>query len=85
MIPWKKVLERMIDEYEDKGYTFNPIAEMHIIAIANKLDMSYDFYINMCCLEWKLIAMLSKNKSLINKFDRNWRHLLNRKVESYRV
>ena len=52
---------------------------MHIITLANKLDMTHDFYIkhNMCALEWEIIAMISKDKSLINNFDRNWRHLLN--------
>ena len=29
--------------------------------------------------------MIKKNKSSINKFDRNWRHPSNRKFESYRV
>ena len=60
---------------------------MHIITIANKLDMTYDFYLkhNICALEWKLIAMINKNKSLINKFPGSWRHRLNRKFESYRV
>ena len=49
--------------------------------------MSYDFYIrhNLCAMEWKLKAMIIKNKSLINKIDRNWRHALNRKIKSYRV
>ena len=49
--------------------------------------MSYDFCIklNMCALEWKLNAMINKNKSLINKFPHNWRHPLNSKIESYRV
>ena len=48
--------------------------------------MSYDFYIkhNMHAVEWKLIAMINKNKKLINKFDRNWRHAFNRKLEIYR-
>ena len=57
---------------------------MHIITIAHTLDMSYDFYIkhNMHAVEWKLNAIINKNKSLINKFDRNWRHPLNRKFES---
>ena len=55
--------------------------------IAKKLDMTFDFYIknNMSALEWKLKAMFNKNKSLINKFIRNWRHLLNRNFESYRI
>ena len=85
-IPWKNFLAKMIDDFKDKGYTFNHIAEMHIITIAKKLDMSYDFCLKhkMCALEWKLNALINKNKSLINKFDRNWRHLLNRKFESYR-
>ena len=38
---------------------------MNIITIANKLDMSYEFYINhnMCSLEWKLIKMLKKTQN----------------------
>ena len=28
--------------------------------------------------------MINKNKNIINKIDRNWRHPLNRKFESYR-
>ena len=49
--------------------------------------MTYDFYMkhNMPPVEWKLNAMINRNKSLTNKFDRNWRHPLNRKFESYRV
>ena len=60
---------------------------MHIITIAHKKDMTDDFYIkdNMCALEWKLNAMINKNRSLINKFDRNCKHPLNRKFESYRI
>ena len=77
----------MIDDFKDKTYTFSHIAEKYNITIANKMDMSYDFYIkhNMHAIEWKLNAMDNKNKSLINKFHRNWRHPLNRKFESYRV
>ena len=87
MISWKLFLEKVIDDFKDKGYTFNHIAGMHNITITNKLDMLYDFYIkhNMSTLEWKLNAKFNKNRSLINKFDRNWRHLSNRKFESYRV
>ena len=86
-IPWKNYLMRVIDDFKDKGYTFNHIAEMHIITIANKIDMSYDFYIrnNMHADEWKKNAMINKNKSLINNFDPTGRHPLNRKFESYRV
>ena len=48
--------------------------------------MSYDFYIkqNMHAVEWQLNFMINKNKALIKKFNRNWRHPLNRKFESYR-
>ena len=64
MIPWKNFLEKVIDGCKNKRYTFNHIAEMHIITIANKMDMSYDFYIKhtMCALEWKLNPMVNKNK-----------------------
>ena len=57
------------------------------ITISNKIDMSYDFYIknNMHAHEWKLNALVNKNKSLINKFSRNWRHPLKRKFASHRV
>ena len=60
---------------------------MNIITNGNKLDMTYDFYIkhNSCDLEWKLNAMINKNKILINKFSLNWRHPLNKKIEIYRV
>ena len=87
MIPWKIFLMKVIDDFRDKGYTFNHIAEMHIITKANKMDVSYDFYIknNLHAVECKLNAMINKNKSLINKFDSNWRHPLIRKFESYRV
>ena len=48
--------------------------------------MTYDFYIkdNMHAVEWKINAMINKNKSLIHEFDRNWKHPLNRKFASYR-
>ena len=39
----------------------------------------------MRAVERKLNAIINKNKNLINKFKRNWRHPLNRKFESYRV
>ena len=53
MIPWKNSLKKVIDKFKDKGYNFNHIAEMHNITLANKMDMTYDFYIkqNICALE----------------------------------
>ena len=49
--------------------------------------MSHDFYVkhNMHAVEWKLNAMINKDKKLINKFNGNWRHPLSRKIESYCV
>ena len=87
IIPWTSFLEKVIDDVGDKGYNFSHIPIMHIITIANKLDMSYDLYIKpkMCALERKLNAMVNRNKSLNNKFPRNWRNPLNKKFESYRV
>ena len=68
----------MIGDFEYTGYNFNHIPEMHIMTIANKLDMTYDFYIkhNMHAVEWKLNKMLNENPKLINKFNRNWKHPL---------
>ena len=60
---------------------------MNIITSVNKRDMRCDFYNkhDMCSVEWKLKAMINKNKNQINKFDCNWRHSLNRKIEICRV
>ena len=52
------------------------------ITITNKLDVSNGFYIknNMHAVEWKLNAMVKKNKKSIKKLDRKWRYLLVRKI-----
>ena len=87
MIFWSICLEKVISGFKYKGHTLNHIAEMNIITIADKLDMSLDFNIkhNMHALEWKISTLINKNKSLINEINRNWRHPLNKKFESYRV
>ena len=87
MISWRIFLKKVIDDFKDKGSTFNHIAEMHIITIAHKRDMTFGFYIkhNMCALEWKINEVINKNKNLINKFPHHWRQPLNRKFHSYRV
>ena len=87
LIPWKSWLEEVIDGSKNKAYTFNHKTEMHIITIANKMDMSYDFYIkhNMHAVEWKLNAMINKDIILINKLNPYWRNPLVRKFQSYRV
>ena len=42
MISWKIFFEKAIEFFKDKGFNFNHIAEMHIMTIANKMDMSYE-------------------------------------------
>ena len=73
MHSWEKFMENVIKDFKNKGYNFNHIAKMNIITIANQMDMSYDFYIkhNMNAVEWLLIAMINKNKNLMNKLVRN--------------
>ena len=87
MISWPKFLENVNDDFKILAYNFNHIEEMNYITIANKMEMSYAFQIkrNMHAVEWKLNAMINKNKKLMNLFNRNWRHPLSRKMERYRV
>ena len=40
---------------------------------------------NMSAFEWKLNAMINKDRNLINIFPRNWRHPINSKFDCYRV
>ena len=81
MISWSNFPENVIDDFKNQACNFNHSAEINIITKANKMHMSYDFYIrhNMYSVEWNLNAMINKDKSLINNLDRNWRHLLLRK------
>ena len=74
-------MEEVIDDYKDKGYTFDRIDEINIITIADKMDMSYDFFFKhkMHAVEWKLISMINKNKTLLKNLVRNWNHPLMRK------
>ena len=39
----------------------------------------------MLAFEWKLNAMINKNKSFFSKFPRKRRHPLKRKFENFRV
>ena len=84
MLYWKSVSKDVINEYNYKGYTFNRIDELNIITIADRRDKTYDFYIyhKMCALEWKLDAMINKNKNLINELDRSENHPLVRKFSN---
>ena len=87
MVSWKIFVENIIIIFKIKGFDFSHISQMIIIIVCNKMDMTYDVYMkhNKPAVEWRLNAMIVKNKSLINKVDRNWIHPLNRKFESYRV
>ena len=69
-----------------EGCDFSHIAEMDIITLAHKRDMTYDHYLkhNMPAFEWKLNAMINKDKNLINKFPKNWRHPIYTKFNKYR-
>ena len=72
-ISWSNYLREAIDSLKTEGYDFNYIAEMDIITVAHKRNMTYDFYLkhNMPAFEWKLNAVINKDKSLFNKFPRN--------------
>ena len=83
---WYRFLENVINDLRGEGYNFNQIADTNTTTIVKKRGMSYDFYIkhNMCALEWELNAMINKDKTLMDNFDRNWGYQLNRRVTSYR-
>ena len=86
-VSWSNYLREAIDKLKQEGYDFNQRAEMDIITLAHKRDMTYDVYskLNMSAFEWKLNAMINKDKNLINKFPRVWRHPINMKFDCYRV
>ena len=86
-VSWSNDIRDTIDKLKEEGYDFNYIAEMDIITLAHKQDMTYDFYLkhNMSAFEWKLNSMINKDKNLIIKFPQNWRHPINTKFNCYRV
>ena len=85
-ISWSNYLREAIDSLKTEGYDFNQIAEMDIITLAHKRDMTYDVYLkhNMSAFEWKLNGMVNKNKTLIDHFPQIWWHPNNTKFECYR-
>ena len=80
-------LRDAIDNLKEEGYDFNELPEMDIITLAHKRDMTHDFCLknNMSAFEWKLNALINKDKNLINKFPQTWRHPINSKFDCYRV
>ena len=69
-----------------EGCDFSHIVEMDIITLAHKRDMAYDFYLkhNMSAFEWKVNAMINKDKNLIKKIPKSWRHPINTRFNCYR-
>ena len=86
-VSWANYLRMFIDMFEVEGYDFNYIAEMEVITLVDKRDMTYEFYMkhNMSAIEWKINAMINKDKTLINKFPLNWKHPINTQFYCYRV
>ena len=60
---------------------------MDIITLAHKRDMTNDFYLKhkMPAFEWRLNALINKDKNLINKCPQTWRHPFNKQIDCYRV
>ena len=80
-VSWSNYIRETIE-----GCDFSHIAEMDIIKLAHKRDMTYDFYMkhNMSAFEWKINQLINKDKNLINKFPCDWRHPINMKFNCYR-
>ena len=85
-ISWPNCLRDAIHILKEEGYNFNYVAEMDIITLAQKRDMTYGYYLkhNLPAFQRKLNAMINKDKSLINKFPQNWRHPINTRFDCYR-
>ena len=80
-VSWSNYIREAIE-----GYDFSHIAEMDIITLAHKLDMTYDFYLKHIkpALEWKINQLINKDKNLFNKLPCDWRHPINTKFGCYR-
>ena len=85
-LSWSNRFREATDILKAEGYYFSHIAEIDIITLAKKRDMTYDFYLkhNMPAIEWKLNAMINKDKTLINHFPQNWWQPVNTKFECSR-
>ena len=81
MISWKNFLEKVITDFSNKGYSFNHIAELNVITITKKLNISYDFYLehNMPAVERKITMIIAGNPHLLNSLNRSHPHPLIRK------
>ena len=56
-VSWSNYIREVIE-----GCDFSHIAEMNIITLAHKRDMTYDFYLkhNMSAFGWKLSSMIKQ-------------------------
>ena len=83
-ISWSNYFREAIDNIKEERYVLKQIAD--IITLAHKCDMTYDYFLkhNMPAFERKLIAMINKDKKVINKFSQTWRHPINMKSNCYR-
>ena len=84
---WSNYFREVINNLKAEGYDFEFIAEMDIITLAHKREMTDGFYLkhNMSAIEWLINKELDKDKALINHFPQNWRHPINCKYRNYRV
>ena len=84
---WSNYLRDAINNLKKEGYHYNYIAEMDLITLAHKRDMTFDFYLKhkMPAFEWKLNALINKDKKPINKVPQTWRHSTKIKFDCYRV
>ena len=60
---------------------------MSFVLAANKLDMTYDFYVKhrMQMVQWQLNKSTNEDRNLIKKLPQNCIHPLNRNFEIYQV
>ena len=79
MPSWQKIQVNCIKCFNNEISNSNHIAELNIVTVPKKPDMSYEFHIkhNMHAVHWTLNAMVNRNKNLIIALNRNWRHSLN--------
>ena len=85
-VSWSKYSRDVISNLKEEGYDFSQIAEMDVITLAHKRDMTYDHYLkhNMSAFDWKLNAMINKDKYLIKMFPKKWRQPINTEFNCYR-
>ena len=75
------LLDEVNNDINNQGYTFDCIDEFNFITIADKMDMTYNFYFkhNMSAFELKLNLIVAKNPYLINSLNGSPNHPLIRK------